>query len=407
MFAGNQINYSPASVTRRRDFFSIEFYWRDDYRRPLKRFRKTFDLNRIKDIEMRAEAAKVMAETVTEALKAGWNPETDTIEGEEAGVFTRARQVRGSERVAELQKSLLQALKDANLSITGATTKDRTISTYNSHYRLFLDYLKGAGVDVATQTPEFTHLDADDYKGHLIEKGFSPKTINTKIDYAAGLFTWLKNKRVISDNPFEGLKRVREPEKDAADALFTLDELKTIKDHLLGVFPELWQYYLFIHYCFMRPDTIMAVKLSDINLKENTVKILPEDHKNSTGTKKQLLEPHLRYLRPYIEQLRDAGVQEDFYLFSKDMKPGDKRKPPTRAAEFWLNHVKKALGINKNAYQGKHTGGTMYIDDNATTEDLRWLQNQMSHSDLQQTSIYVGKRRKIKLDENNSKITEI
>ena len=68
-----QLNYRPASVYRKQDFFSIEFYWRPEYTLPLKRYRKTFNLNLIPGIKERKAAADVMASTITEALKDGWN----------------------------------------------------------------------------------------------------------------------------------------------------------------------------------------------------------------------------------------------------------------------------------------------------------------------------------------------
>jgi len=45
----------------------------------LKRYRKTFNLNRIPGIKKRKAAAEVMASAVTEALKDRWNPEENEV----------------------------------------------------------------------------------------------------------------------------------------------------------------------------------------------------------------------------------------------------------------------------------------------------------------------------------------
>lgn len=64
-----------------------------------------------------------------------------------------------------------------------------------------------------------------------------------------------------------------------------------------------------------------------------------------------------------------------------------------RVNEVYRELVKIGLGVNKNMYALKHTGAAFYLMENATKENLYWLQNQMGHSTLETTSIYTNKFR--------------
>jgi integrase len=386
------LNYRPASVYRKRDFFQIHFYWRANPLLPFQRFKNTFDLNRIPDIEARAFAADLMAESVTEALKTGWDPNTGLVNG-----------VAQEPSNDILKKYLPEALKAAAKSVVSKSKKLRTHSSYKSHLKLFTEYLERKK-KYRIQPDQFTRLDAQLYQDHLLSTGLAPKTINTKFDYAAGLFRWMKNTGIVPDDPFALIDRLQEPEIDEEDALFTPEELTRIKGHLLATFPELWQYFLFIYYCMMRPDSIMAIQCRDIDLKNATLTVYPENHKNSKKAYKQLLEAQVVYLQPWLDSLQ---LEPEDFLFSNGMMPGKKKIAPTRAAEAWKKHVKDVLHIYKNAYYGKHTSGTAYVEENPGTENLKWLQMQMSHSDLQTTSIYVNKKKKVKLDESKSNIRKL
>lgn len=391
------LNYRPAFVYRKRDVFAVHFWWRPNVMVPFERFRPTFDLNRIPDIETRAEAAELMAEAVTEALKEGWNPTTGDTPGHQAQAVPESALYY-----------LPDALKHGNITLLKNSNKTRTHSSYKSHLKLFTEYLESKGkYKIAPE--QFTAVDAQNYINSLHDQGYAPKTINTKFDYAAGLFDWMRRTGIIKVDPFTEIQRAKEIEQDTEDDLFTLEELQQIKKHLYTdkVYPELWQYYLFIHYCYMRPDSIMAIQRRDIDLSSRSIRIDGDNHKNSKRAYKELLNEQLVYLQPYIESLDAAGFGPETFIFSHKMKPGDSRKAPTRAAELWREYVKIPLGISKNAYNGKHTGGTQYLEDNEGTENLLWLKNQMSHGSLQTTSIYVGKKKKVKLNRNKNTIPQI
>ena len=384
----HKLNFKPAKVWRKRDFFYILFYWRPDYKSEFKRYKKSFDLNRIADLHTRAIAANVMAETVNQCLAEGWSPERGKLPNSTNDLAIGAKDTALPVLLDFAQKTILQK-----------TEKQRTISSYTSHFKQFVDYLKKKK-QYNIEATEFSRLAANDYQSTLIAAQYAAKTINTKIEYANNLFAVLVRMDFISENPFSFIKNLKVNESQKHQ-LYTRSEMLAIKNHLLKNTPELWQFALMIYYCYMRPESIMHMKVGDIDTEKMTISIAGENHKNGLDATKQILSAHAKYLLPYIENL-----PKDYYLFSKKLKPGPDKQPPTRAAESWAKHVKQELGINKTAYGLKHTGAAHFLENNSGQENLKWLQMQMAHADLQTTSIYTNKLKTVTLNENATVIEE-
>lgn len=387
-FTNTGLTYKPAIIWKKRDLFYFIFYWRPSVEYPFKRYKKSFDVNRIDLKPQRALAAHIMWATLNECLANGWNPETEKLPG--------------SDLVDDIQAGTLEEfINFAHKSIIRKTSKQRTVNTYNSHRQLFEDYLKNERGIYHSSFEALTPVEAERYQAWLIKRAYSPKTINTKIEYASGLFAVLVKKRMVQHNPFIGVDKMKETESDV-HKLFTEQEINKIKEYTLTHAPELWQYALLIYYCFMRPESIMHIKVQDIDVEACTLLVSGENHKNGETVVKQLLTPHLKYLKPYIEHLR-----KDQYLFSKDMLPGSVKQAPTRAAETWKLHIKESLKINKNAYGLKATGAARFVTNNAGSENLKWLQTQLAHSDLQTTSIYTNKLKTVMLDESKTVLDQL
>lgn len=245
----------------------------------------------------------------------------------------------------------------------------------------------------------YSPVEAEKYQNYLIGNGYNPKTVNTKIDYLRGIFRALQKNGTIANNPFALIDSLKEKES-TAHQLFAPDEIQRIKAYAENnQLPELWNFALLIYYCFLRPETIMYLKPQNFDLKNGLLTIEAATHKNNKNAIKQLLQPHLKYLAPFL-----AKIPSDYFIFSKNMQPGKNKMPPTRAAEYWKKHVKQTIGINKNAYGLKATGAARFLENNPGAENLKWLQMQLSHADLQTTSIYTNKLKTVLLNENNTVI---
>jgi len=64
-----------------------------------------------------------------------------------------------------------------------------------------------------------------DYRGHLLQRGSSPATVNRRLVSLRRYFLWAKKRGMISDTPFEMLERVRvKVQKDVAPRWLTRNE---------------------------------------------------------------------------------------------------------------------------------------------------------------------------------------
>lgn len=374
------VNFKPCKVYKKNDFVSLIFYYRKSFDSDFVRFRKTFELNRINPIALRMKAANLMAATVNDALAAGWSPYDDNIPED--------FEDKNTVKIPTLRRCIFIAHDSVLLN-----AKARTVSSYNSHLKHLLAYLESIGI-IDKPVIAFGKLEAKMYQDFLIKSNLSNKTINTKTDYFSGLMSWLCRSDLIDSNPFSSLKKLKENESTVHD-IFTFEEIKKIKNHLDKNCPELWQFILFVYYCFMRPASIVMIRRKDIDIDLRTLKIYGANHKNNVDTVKELLPVHVEYLKPFL-----AHIPDDFYLFSNgvNLTPGTIKNYPTRASEKWNVLIKNGLGINKNLYGLKHTGAAHFLELNQGAENLKWLQHQLSHADLQTTSIYTNKLKNVRLN---------
>jgi integrase len=77
----------------------------------------------------------------------------------------------------------------------------------------------------------------------------------------------------------------------------------------------------------------------------------------------------------------------DYFIFAKNQQRGPKEYAPTRIAEAWRKFA-DPHGIMKNIYSLKHTGVGLAIENGINIRDL---QLQLRHSNLEMTQIYLDK----------------
>ncbi|MES2773367.1 MAG: phage integrase SAM-like domain-containing protein [Bacteroidota bacterium] len=365
----------------------VYFYHRKSVQDKFERIRLYANINSFKEKDVRRETARLLRDTINEALKKGdltnlpvdQAPEPE-FDGEYYNVVSALRKVM-----------------DARV----ATMKKRSAGTYLSAFNLFLKWLKKTGYD-ALPTTQLRGRVLQQYQTYMASLGLSATTINSRMENVGYLFKRLVKLEVIDKNPYDAIDPIKETETSVFEA-YTNDEINTIAEHLKEVSPELFLFWLHIYYCFLRPETIVQLKRSDYDFAEKKIYISGEIHKNRKKAVKQMLEPLFDYLVA-------AGVDKlpfDHLVFSKDLKPGTQKIAPTRAAERWKKLIIDGLKINKKLYAAKHTGGIDYITSNAGAEDVNWLQQQMSHHSISETQTYIKNRQVKMLDETKANIKKI
>lgn len=367
----------------------VHFSYRKDAASKFERFRFTGEINRIHTYEERMAAAKVLQKLINLALENGFDPYLhgeDELENEilESGTL--------STTIQEL------------LAIKKSALKDNSAGTYSTHINNFLTWATSKGLD-SKAAGDFTPINATQYLSYLqsAEMKLGPVTINANIDGISRIFEKMADLKIITSNPFTVVDALPTGESDRYEPL-TDEEIRKIFAHLRVKNKELLLFAYFIYYCFLRPDSIKSIKISQIDFVNRTITIPSKSHKTRKPTTKQLLQPVYDLLLEFSIDKLDKTL----FLFGEKLKPGTVKCRHGGYSYEWGKLVKSnqgdGLGIDKNIYALKHTGGSNYVNDNKGTINLPWLQKQMGHSSLKETQAYLAKMGFVTLDEGESVI---
>lgn len=367
----------------------------------LERIRKTFNLNRIPELAKRKELGDLYCSIINEALKRGWNifdkaslPMVNSLPALQA---IQQPAQHWSEQVNRKYATISAAL-DAMLKQKSRKLTHRSAQTYKNCCKTFLSFLALNNFDQMPPediTPEIIN----DYIEYRLDNGIKNTTINTEMTKVGPLFTMLQKGRYIPVNPLKYVDWLPKEDSTVFEPL-TQQELNTIASYLRYVHPRFFLFTQFIFFSYIRPYHVAQLRRLQIDFDKNIISIEGHSTKNKKNSQIQLFEALKRNLLGMgIDKLKGEK-----YIFGKDFLPSNSRfqSLSTRASQLWHQYVHIDLKINKKMYALKHTGGSIYLNEN-DSPDLGFLQKQMQHSSLEQTNIYVSKRKMKKIDE--SKVT--
>jgi integrase len=202
---------------------------------------------------------------------------------------------------------------------------------------------------------------------------------NTLIDRDPTLFK--------GDNPLSKFKYLNtSSKKHASYSELQLQQLKTalLKDNQ----PKLLLFIQFMYFTLARPyEEIRLLKVGDIKMKDRKIFFAAENDKNSTDS-------YVGISNSFYKIITDSGIlayPESYYIFSRDkLLPG---VTPVGNNYFYL-HIKPyivSLGflrLNKDhtIYSFKHTGAIALYK---ATRDIKLVQAQCRHSNIEQTNKYL------------------
>lgn len=366
-YRGAEISVEPAT-----GMWRVVWYCMHPGTGRLERVRKTFDLNRIKDLKKRRLKAEVWVELINHALANGWNTFIDQPLAEMAIV-------PASQPVVTVADAIDKALKQRVLG-----KAERTQSTYRSFVQCFKEWM-GESELLQLSIEAFTADMFQDYLFYKADLGHGNRNLNDHLNFFKTTFDQVRKNKQLTLNPLTDMAYL--PEYGSTlFAPLTAEEIKKIVPALMAHNPRLYVFTKFIPYEFIRPRHIARLKARDINYAAGTISLHSETTKNKKVTVKQLLPA----MRDLLLQMGYDKLPGDYYLFAKNFEPGRELYPrlSITAAEQWRQVVKEGLGIDKKMYALKHTSAQHLINANENF-DLKFLQQHMEHHSYSQTEIYL------------------
>jgi integrase/recombinase XerD len=361
----------PRLYKGKRGNWLIEWWETHPVTGELERFRKTFQLNRIKKKSIRKiEAERIMAAIHLELHKGGY-------------VYRNEAQVAGPD--GYLGDVMERALKGKLLR-----ARRDTINSYNSVLHIFMEWCvakklkhRPPGHLTTARALEFLDYCRD-------VRGVGARSYNNYRTILGSLFSYSKRRGWVESNPWEEVPRLRAPEKQRRE--FTLAEMKAVGSYCRDNNPGLYMAILLLYYCFIRPTELRGLRVKDFDLRSQIIHIRSQVNKNRKNQTVTIPDILVSTLQDYL-----IGHPDYALVFGPKLKPHKSRSCSKNV--FNYQHRKVLEKLRDLRQIGDITGLSFYswkdtgIADSAQESSLLDVMKQARHSDPSITMVYMNKAR--------------
>lgn len=246
------------------------------------------------------------------------------------------------------EKSFISALNSA-LDAKKYEIDDKTVTTYQRKITLLNDFL------VERKMSHFTAKEIQanllyEFRNTLLEANLKKITANAYIDQLSIIANDAINRKLIDFNPFTSLKSLK-TEISYRNRAFS-DEQRLVMLNEIKHDTALYLTVQLQYYCFMRPNEIRLLKIGDVDVKNQQIRVLSE---NAKGSRERFTSIPSEFLE-YLNTLNLEQYSKDLYLLTFDKKEFSKNRM-YRRHETILKR-KKLNGLGLTLYSWKHTGVT-------------------------------------------------
>ncbi|MEW7277512.1 site-specific integrase [Aquimarina sp. 2201CG1-2-11] len=220
----------------------------------------------------------------------------------------------------------------------------------------------------------------------LTELKNESKTHNNKIGVLSAFYSDCIKQDWISkeNNPFDKIDELP-TNYGTKNKPYTNEEIADMKEWILENDPYLWDIISFIYYSFLRPGELRDLKVGDIDLKENVIRVWVESSKG----KRCDIVPIASGLRKIIDKMNLAEYDKDCYVFSGSKKPSTLQIGKNYMTKHFLK-VKQHFGFDKDPdytlYGFKHTAAVNWYK---AEKDIRKIQKMCRHTTVTTTERYL------------------
>lgn len=229
---------------------------------------------------------------------------------------------------------------------------------------------------VSNQVDSF---DLEEFKGYLHSKGLAKTTINRKISATKTYYDYLSRKGIITHNPTENLDGLKV--KNSRPDYLTIAEANKLIRATEGQSEPFKSRDRLILLLFvttgLRREELRSIQIKDIG-SDNMLRVLGKgDKERYVGLNKDVRKSLNDYLK-----VRDSN--SDYLFISRNGNQISKRA----LYDIVKKYVKKAKLEYKNIspHTLRHTAGTIIY---GITKDIRAVQKQLGHSNINTTEIYT------------------
>ena len=315
--------------------------------------------------EKQAFAAHLIAALV-ERLRSGWNPWTQQSSEKQYITYSSIR---------DIYKRYLQALCDKK------SIRPGTFNSYLSFLNIFSEWAERRVTPLVYVYQLDTQCFTDFLDYLILEKDVSPCTRNNYLLWLSTFGAWLVEKGALEVNPAASIKKLREGEKYREQ--FSAEQLADLRTYLEKHDKRFLLACMMEYYTFIRPEELCSIRIQDISIKGQKVK-LSGDHTKNRRDGAVALNDDLIKMMIDLDVFSYPG---HFFLFGgRDFRPGEK-KQMGRIFREAFQKLRKRMGLDAcyQFYSLKDTG----IRDLANSKGIVVARDQARHSDVKTTNKYL------------------
>ena len=319
----------------------------------------TFDLNRIHDLRKRRERGLEL-----EAKLYWWLCNKKYLEDFEEHQVPKDYEQKEVEDLS--RTNIVQAVQWARDWKMNATNSHTSKLNIKSDAKTLLGYLEKKDMEWR-MIGSFQKKEAMAYLMHyLTDRGVKNKTYNGLIGKYRKLFAVLVEMGYLKENPFQGIKRLPEEEKEIRP--FEEHEAKLLLEYLRKNDLMLFYGAIIQLGCFIRPNAVRQLKFQDIDLEKGVIRAKGNSVKTARSKYPTIPDELLKYFREEHFQKYPGN----YYVFGAEWKPNPHKAIAKGRMSEKFRHIRDRLikegqldaGVKKEIkwYSWKYYGMTLSID---------------------------------------------
>lgn len=334
--------------------------------------RKRIKLNYISNKKERRQRANELIKRIYALLLQGWNPWDECQNNVTLDIFSDVLDDYKTHIAHDLKINLL---------------KNSSFKTYSSYIKMLELYLQDHPIRFVD---EFNYNFMTAFLDWIMyERENTARTYNNYIGFFVTFCEFLIKRKYLETNPALSIKKIPKARVVKKREIFTSDDLtelfKRLKKHdkkyLLACYME--------YYCMIRPNELWQLKISDINLKEQTITVSGSIAKN--GRTQKVTLPRI-----VIELMMDLdilGKPANYYIFGEKFETCKNPGHSKMFSNYWERFITSKNGLFPDLksrhvcfYSLKGTGITNMLENDIPSI---LVQKQARHSHLTTTEIYT------------------
>jgi len=364
------LSYLPATLREhKQNKWYIEYSQLNPTSLKLQRFRKTYNINRIKHLPARRKRAAEIIAYINPLLPLGYP----------------YNEVKGEVQVVSMR--LVDAMAFV-LKLKDKSKRYNAKRTMKSTHDIFVEWLRLEGLQDMVVS-DFNQAAAQKYMDYaVLVRDVGNRTFNNYLTKLSVFFNEFVRREWMVMNPLKNIPRKRE--ESPKRRKFTKKERRVVANYFLE--KNIWMFYgiLLQYYCFIRPVELIRLKPVYFDLQRGAIDLPGEITKTHEARTATIPDAILHY---FLDP-RFTEIPVRHFIFGRGVVPGPVGY--IRGDKMYKDHKKGlkhlyAIGKLDNIdmltwYSWKYTGNADAKDENSISiEDIQ-LQN--GHQSLDQTKSY-------------------